>query len=143
MNDTLRQKAEKWIAGNGPVMALFERFAEERRARALPFSIGALTERVRWECGVSTTDSPKINNNFRAYIARELVRRDPRLAEFIECRVTRAADRAYREPVFDVREDPAVVGSPCPFCDGPLVLLGEIGGIIQYRCRHCGMIFSR
>jgi hypothetical protein len=103
---TLRQKAEKWIAENEPTMALFVKFAEERRARARHFGIGALTERVRWECGLSIFESPKINNNFRAYIARELVRRDPRLADLIECRVTKAADRAYREPHFDQRVDP-------------------------------------
>lgn len=103
---TLREKAEKWIEENEPTMALFVRFAEERRARGRHFGIGALTERVRWECGLSIFESPKINNNFRAYIARELVRRDPRLADLIECRVTKAADRAYREPTFDTRVDP-------------------------------------
>lgn len=103
---TLREKAEKWIEDNDRTMDLFARFAEERRAIGRHFGIGALTERVRWECSLSIFESPKINNNFRAYIARELVRRDPRLADLIECRVTKAADKLYREPNFDARVDP-------------------------------------
>jgi hypothetical protein len=103
---TLREKADKWIEENDRVMDLFSRFAEERRAMGRQFGAKALTERVRWECALSLFESPKINNNFTAYIARELVRRDPRLADLIECRVTKAADKLYREPSFDARVDP-------------------------------------
>lgn len=108
---TLREKAEQWIAENGQLMDLFARFAEERRAIGRQFGAKALTERVRWECSLSLFESPKINNNFTAYIARELVRRDPRIADLIECRVTKAADKIYREPSFDVRVDP-LTGAP-------------------------------
>jgi hypothetical protein len=102
---TLREKAERWIEDNEPVMALFERFAEDRRARGLHFGAKQLAERVRWETA-QLFGSPKINNSFVAYIARELVRRDHRLADLMECRVTKAADKAYREPHFDSRVDP-------------------------------------
>lgn len=102
---TLRQKAEHWMADNESVMALFVKFAEDRRSRGLHFGAKQLAERVRWETA-QLFGSPKINNSFVAYIARELVRRDPRLADLLECRVTKAADKAYREPSFDQRVDP-------------------------------------
>jgi rubredoxin len=30
----------------------------------------------------------------------------------------------------------------CPVCDGPGVLLGDLGNLTHYRCRNCGMQFS-
>lgn len=30
----------------------------------------------------------------------------------------------------------------CPMCDGPGVLLGQLGQRVHYRCRNCGMDYS-
>jgi len=27
----------------------------------------------------------------------------------------------------------------CPFCGGPLTLLGRLAGLVHFRCRDCGM----
>lgn len=105
---TLRQKAASWIEANPYLMSLFVAFAEDRRARGLRFGAKQLAERVRWETAGSA-EAPKINNNFIAYIARELCARDPRLCSLLECRVTPAAERAYVAPVFNQQVDPLEV----------------------------------
>lgn len=30
----------------------------------------------------------------------------------------------------------------CCLCNGDLVFIGQLGHTKQFRCRHCGMIFS-
>lgn len=32
---------------------------------------------------------------------------------------------------------------PCSLCGGTLILLGQLGRLAWYRCRACGMEFSR
>jgi hypothetical protein len=31
----------------------------------------------------------------------------------------------------------------CSMCEGPLMLLGSLGNLAHYRCRNCGLDFSR
>lgn len=38
------------------------------------------------------------------------------------------------EDVFPFDSDYAA----CPYCTGPLVVLGNLGRRLHYRCRHCG-----
>jgi hypothetical protein len=105
---TLREVADDWMEANPEAMQHFRRFAEQMRERGCRFGIGLLAERVRWEMhlrGVVEGDF-KINNNFRAYIARRLCLEDPRLAELIRCRVTHAADHPYRPPHAAQEADP-------------------------------------
>lgn len=86
----LAARAARWMDENPSAMALFERFALEAAARGHRFGIGQLAERVRWEVALSTTgDAFKVNNSYRAYVARELIRRHPDLAELIELRHTK------------------------------------------------------
>lgn len=86
----LRAAAEKWMRENPEAMRLFRKFAGQMLAAERRFGIGQLTERVRWECAVKTRGEPfKINNNFRAYIARRLIREDRRYASLIEVRYAR------------------------------------------------------
>lgn len=28
--------------------------------------------------------------------------------------------------------------TPCPYCGGPLILLGQLGRLLHSRCRDCG-----
>lgn len=88
-SDSHRCRAEAWIEGSPYAMSLFESLALKAAGPNFDrkFGIGLLTERVRWEFSVERRDDEfKVNNNHRAYIARELIRRHPRLAK---CIVTR------------------------------------------------------
>ena len=102
---TLREVATEWMASNPEAMRHFAGFAEQLRGLGRRFGIGLLAERVRWEMlerGCSTDF--KVNNNYRAYIARRLIFNDPRLREHIRCRVTKAANR----PASDAGPSPDV-----------------------------------
>lgn len=83
------RNAAIWMDENPEIMRLYEQFANRAATAGHRFGIGALTERIRWEISVEWRGDYKINNNHRAYIARELIRRHPRLAEYIETRRTR------------------------------------------------------
>ena len=84
---TLAAKADKWMDANPSAMALFRRFATEALLAGRRIGIGAIAERVRWECAVQTRgDGFKVNNSFRAYIARRLIAEMPALASIIETR---------------------------------------------------------
>ena len=87
----IRDEAERFLREHPHVYALFERFALQMAARGRRFGISLLTERVRWEA--ATTWDPdergfKINNNHRAYIARQLIEDHPELEELLTCRET-------------------------------------------------------
>ena len=83
-----RAKAREWMDANPKAMALFDRFAMQMATRGRKFGIGLLTERVRWE-GVIARDAGKkykVDNNYRAYVARDLLRRHPCLAGLLTFR---------------------------------------------------------
>jgi hypothetical protein len=83
----LRKATELWILQNPDVAKLFLRFARELAAKGRPFGIGLITERVRYECAMSTTPGKfKINNNWRSYLARWLIAQDPSLEQWISFR---------------------------------------------------------
>lgn len=104
---TLREASEDWMNENQIAMDLFRRFASDMLQRRRSFGIGLLTERVRWEMAIGHDPGTiKINNNWRAYIARRLANEMPGLADLIECRVTKAADRPERSTIKDQRVDP-------------------------------------
>lgn len=88
--EDLRKAAAKWIEDNPTAYGYFVRFALELAERGRPFGIGLVAERVRWECVVARGDDGyKINNNYRAYVARKLVAEHPRLRAFLKFRKTR------------------------------------------------------
>jgi hypothetical protein len=79
--------AREWIDANPEAFAMFERFALELAAKGRRFGIALVTERVRWEVAFNYDKTDwKINNSHRAYIARELIARHPKLADLIETR---------------------------------------------------------
>lgn len=86
-------RAQEWIAQHPQVFALFERFALQMAERGRRFGMKQLAERVRWEV-LATWEKDaagyRINNNIVAYLGRELMRRYPHLAEYIETRQIRA-----------------------------------------------------
>ena len=104
---TLRELATQWMDDNPEAMRHFAGFAEQLRARGRRFGIGLLAERVRWEMTMRGGDEDfKVNNNFRAYIARRLIADDPRLAGHIKCRVTKAANLPAKAAVASAEVNP-------------------------------------
>ncbi len=65
-----------------------------RRRGLRRLGIGALFEVLRWNRMMSTVGDPdfKLNNNHRAYYARELMQREPRLAGIFETRALHDED---------------------------------------------------
>lgn len=68
---TLRRLAREWVSRTG------------RRK----LGIGALFERARWDIAIATNDPEfRLNNNFRAFYARLLMRQEPDLDGLFELR---------------------------------------------------------
>lgn len=87
-------KWQQWRDENPRVYPLFQHFAAQAVRKGRRFGIGALTERVRWEVRMrwgKDEQGFKINNNYRAYIARDLAKDMPGVAPLIETR------RVHRE----------------------------------------------
>jgi hypothetical protein len=75
---------------NPHVMDLFRKFAREKLLVQKRFGIGALTERVRWECSFNHEgEEYKVCNNHRAYIARRLITEIPDLDGLIRLRAVK------------------------------------------------------
>ncbi len=90
---THAENARLWMAENPAVMRKFEALALERASRGERFGVKQLAEYIRWhewfghaKDNVAYKGFFKVHNNHVAYIARELIRRHPRLKEFIELR---------------------------------------------------------
>jgi hypothetical protein len=84
-------EAEKFMAAQPQVMALFTKFALEMAATGNRFGAKLIAERVRWE--VATTWAAdergfKLNNNHTAYIARALIEKHQSLEGLMTCRRT-------------------------------------------------------
>ena len=87
--EDLRRKAMRWIEENPRVMEIFLRLAREKLLRRERISIGDLTEDVRRLMGADPDRRGyRINNNFRAYIARWLFVQEPGIRPLIEFRRT-------------------------------------------------------
>jgi hypothetical protein len=95
IRNELEEKYRLWKEDNPGVFKLFEHFAMQMLQQGKRFGIGMLAERVRWE--VRTTWAPdqdgfKMNNNHRAYIARDLIAKYPALADLLETRVVKGEE---------------------------------------------------
>ena len=85
-----RKDAEAWIVRHPDAMILFMGFALKAVRAGRRFGVKALAERVRWETMMGWDGEPfKINNNHVSYIGRELIRRRPELAKYMEIRKVR------------------------------------------------------
>ncbi len=85
----LRENALRWMEANPGIIALFERFSLEFLTRQRTFGMRLVAERVRWECAFTYATDFKICNNHTPYVARELVKRHPKLADFLRFRRTK------------------------------------------------------
>lgn len=80
-------------SANPKVYAILQAKARERMIRGRRFGMKQLFEVVRWEVATTWADDAegfKVNNNFTAYAARDLIAEIPALADLIETRRTRA-----------------------------------------------------
>ena len=103
---TLREAARIWMERHPRAMDHFRRFARQMLASGRRGGFKAIAERVRWECSIEDREDFKLNNNWTAYVARQLVVEMPDLADLIECRRTKAADLPVRDSVPAERVDP-------------------------------------
>ena len=91
----LETQAYDWMAENPAIMFLLETMALQYSRAQRKFGVKRLVEQIRWDMqGITNSGMFKINNNFTAYIARELLRRKPVLKEFIELRVVKSEREA-------------------------------------------------
>jgi hypothetical protein len=89
MSDGLRAQAHTWMNDHPIAMGLFEELAVAAARRGRKFGAKLLAERIRWEMRIERIDEDyKINNNYVAYVARELIKRHPMLVNFISVRST-------------------------------------------------------
>jgi hypothetical protein len=73
------------MEANPHVMRALESMARAYLRRGEKFGVKRLVEQIRWDMrGIENAGMFKVNNNFTAYIARELLRRMPRLKGLIE-----------------------------------------------------------
>lgn len=104
---TLKERATAWMDANPEAMKHFAAFAEQLRQRGRRFGMKLLAERVRWELTLrGGAEDFKINNNHVAYVSRRLITDDPRLAEHIKCRITKAANLPARASVIASEVNP-------------------------------------
>jgi hypothetical protein len=90
---TLRENFRRFHAENPQVYETLRRLAKQWVARhpGRPTGIGALFEVVRWEIAMATSGEPlKLNNNYRAFYARELMQNEPDLVGLFHTRKQRA-----------------------------------------------------
>lgn len=90
--DTIEEKFQRWLRGNPATVDHVRALALEwHRAGHDRCGIGMLAEVARWHGGVDSSkdeDGFKINNNYRALLARHLVATTPDLpVDFFETRV--------------------------------------------------------
>ena len=85
---TAQDRFEEWLRENPRIVDLFLRYAREAQAAGMRhYGVKAIAERVRWHVRVEMKgDEWKINNSFMSRLARELVRREPKLGRIFEFR---------------------------------------------------------
>ena len=93
--NTIRAAFESFHAAHPEVYALFERFAMQGIAAGMELlGAGAVWERMRWETAIGARVSGgvkyRLNNNYRAYYAREFMARHPEYPEVFATRKVRS-----------------------------------------------------
>ncbi|MDO8357256.1 MAG: hypothetical protein Q7U76_12770 [Nitrospirota bacterium] len=97
IRNELERAYRKWRDSNQKAYDLYVRFAKEALHCGKRFSISLLTERIRWEAKMTMgkdEEGYRINNNFRAYLARDLMEQCPELIGIIETRTIRGRQGA-------------------------------------------------
>lgn len=86
---THAERAAEFHRLNPHVMRLVIRLGLWAKAKGIPhYGIGAIWEILRFKAIETIGDAYKLNNNFRAWYAREAMRSEPRLSDYFECRAS-------------------------------------------------------
>ena len=86
---SLEQQAAEWMDAHPHIMRRFQRLALDAASRGKKFGAKALAERVRWDSSIEGDERWKVPNNHVAYVARELIRRHPHLADYMDTHRTK------------------------------------------------------
>jgi len=88
MTKALEKKFEEYHAENPQIYELFKKFSDDVCVSGLTkYSANAIFERIRWYVDIETNgDKFKINNNYRPYYARKLMKDDNKFKGFFEVR---------------------------------------------------------
>lgn len=91
---TLAERFEAYDEAHPEVYRTLVKLAFEwkRRTGRHRLGIAALFERARWELSLQTGESPSLNNDYRSFYARKLMRDEPSLTGMFELRRS-AADK--------------------------------------------------
>ncbi|MEV4212930.1 hypothetical protein [Micromonospora sp. NPDC049662] len=85
---TLAERFETYDEAHPEVYATLKALAFEwkRRTGRHRLGIAALFERARWELSLQTGETPSLNNDYRSFYARKLMRDEPALEGMFELR---------------------------------------------------------
>lgn len=100
--DTIAEQFEQFHDENPRVYTVLVTLAREwiRRTGHHKLGIATLFERARWEIAIATNDPDfKLNNNYRAFYARLLMRQETDLAGMFELRRSEADEWLARQPL--------------------------------------------
>ena len=83
---TLAERFQAFHEANPHVADALESLAAQWLARHERVGVKSLWERLRWEVGIQTDSTPRLNNNWPAFYARLLIDRHPEWADAIQTR---------------------------------------------------------
>lgn len=84
---TVKARYDNWRLAYPRAFLMFEKFANEAKAAGFEqYSPRTLAELVRWHGDIEKVEDFKLNNNYIAYMARELIAKDPSFAGFFALR---------------------------------------------------------
>lgn len=91
---TIAERFREFHADNPHVYAVLVALTRDyvRRTGRRRVGIAAVYERARWELSLQTTETPRLNNSYRAHYARLIMAQEPDLSDVFETR-TSAADQ--------------------------------------------------
>ena len=99
--DQIFERFVEFHEANPDFWHLFCKFADNMRRIKSHYAVASIFERVRWEIDSTTMDteddSPKLNNDFRAYYGRMYLAAHPSAEGFFELRKRTSQERnAYK-----------------------------------------------
>ena len=84
--DEMKRKADEWVRRNQKAWLYIRNEAVRRTEQGKKFGIGELCEQVRWHMHAQGIDDFKVNNTYRAPLARRLIAEYPPCRPYIETR---------------------------------------------------------
>ena len=117
--DEIREHVRRFHRQHPEVYVMFDKFTVDRILRGFKhYSVNAIFERIRWETDMAAAEDGgfKLNNNFRAFYAREWMRKNPTHQGFFRLRkqkskIAPAVNRPELGPT-DFEEEEACLKPP-------------------------------